>query len=143
MRNKSKKNYYQCFYTYIPNWVLNYWLKTSLVSIIPLLHSINSYNLVNSYSLFAWILCRILGKQHFFWGWRRNWKPKNLKRMILLELSPCLVSVGLQCLIIFVMWYDCLCSCSSYILLMWSVLALWIDWRGMLEFLRWVLSWGS
>lgn len=32
---------------------------------------------------------------------------------------PSIVSVGLQCLIIFVMCYDCLCSCSSYILLLW------------------------
>jgi len=55
------------------------------------------------------MFCRILGRQHFFWGWRRNWKPKNLRRMILLELDNNLLLVG------FLVWY--LSSCIMLVCL--------------------------
>lgn len=91
-------------------------------------------------------LCRILGRLHFFWGWRKSWKRKNLRRMILLEVYLSHYFGGwTYCLII----YRCtmhVCSVVHFTHLLtecpcFDLSVLWFQyWFGLTEFKKWVFN---
>lgn len=66
---------------------------------------------VSSSSTLPACLCRILGRQHFFWGWRKSWKPRSWRRMISHKLQFSILMVELN-IWWFSLFYACMSCCS-------------------------------
>lgn len=113
-----------------------------VVVLFPFLfHSTSIINVRNSSTQHCLCACRILGRPRFFWGWRKSWKPKNLRRMILLKLSFIILVVGpIVWWFDFTLYYTC-CVCPvvhlTYLL---TECTCGFNWIGLTEFKKWVFN---